>query len=67
MLFWDVLHRFGYTRTPAYPSHLYHEFGHSRYKIHMDILTHPSNLSMTAWFTTAEGDDLDHALERVVD
>jgi hypothetical protein len=31
----------------------------------MDILTHPSDLSMTAWFTTAERDDLDDALERV--
>jgi hypothetical protein len=31
----------------------------------MDIPTHPSDLSMTACFTTAEGDDLDDTLERV--
>jgi hypothetical protein len=30
----------------------------------MDIPTHPSDLSMIAWFTTAEGDDLNDTLER---
>jgi hypothetical protein len=31
----------------------------------VDCPTHPSNLSMTAWFTTTQGDDLNDALERV--
>jgi hypothetical protein len=30
----------------------------------MDILAHPSDLSMTIWFTMATGDDLDDTLER---
>jgi hypothetical protein len=58
----DVLHRFGYTGTPAYSGRLYCEFGRSRYEVHVDIPTHHSDPSMTAWFTTAEGDDLDDAL-----
>jgi cell division protein FtsB len=32
----------------------------------MDIPSHPSDPSMTAWFTTATGDDLDDTLERAV-
>jgi hypothetical protein len=60
----DVLHYFGYTRTPVYYGRLYHEFGHAHYKVHVHILTHPTNPSMTAWVTTAEGDDLDNTLER---
>jgi DNA-binding IclR family transcriptional regulator len=31
----------------------------------VDIPAHPSNPGMTAWFTTATGDDLDDTLERV--
>jgi hypothetical protein len=34
-------------------------------EVHVDILTHPSDPSMMAWFTTVEGDDLDDAQERV--
>jgi hypothetical protein len=30
----------------------------------VDILAHPSNPGMMAWFTTATGDDLDDTLER---
>jgi peptidoglycan hydrolase CwlO-like protein len=30
----------------------------------MDILAHPTDPTMTAWFTTARGDDLDDTLER---
>jgi hypothetical protein len=31
----------------------------------MDIPAHPTDPTMTAWFTTARGDDLDDTLERV--
>jgi hypothetical protein len=30
----------------------------------VDILAHPTDSTMTAWFTTARGDDLDDTLER---
>jgi hypothetical protein len=30
----------------------------------VDIPSHPTNPTMTAWFTTARGDDLDDTLER---
>jgi hypothetical protein len=30
----------------------------------MDVPAHPSDPGMTAWFTTATGDDLDDTLER---
>jgi hypothetical protein len=30
----------------------------------MDIPTHPTDPTMTAWFTMAQGDDLDDTLER---
>jgi hypothetical protein len=30
----------------------------------MDILTHPSDPGMMAWFTAATGDDVDNTLER---
>jgi hypothetical protein len=30
----------------------------------VDIPAHPTNPTMTAWFTTARGDDLDDTLER---
>jgi hypothetical protein len=64
MLLWNVLHCFDYTGTPAYRGHPYREFGCARYEVHVEILTHPFNPSMTAWFTTTEVDDLDDTLER---
>jgi hypothetical protein len=60
----DVLHRFGYTGLPAYRDHTYHQFRLGRCKVHVDILAHPTDLTMTAWFSTARGDDLDDTLER---
>jgi hypothetical protein len=63
-LFQDVLHHFGHTGTPAYCGHPYCEFGRGCCEVHVDVLAHPSNLGMTAWFTTATGDDLDDTLER---
>jgi hypothetical protein len=60
----DVLHRFGYTGLPAYCGRLYRQFGLGRCKVHMDIPAHPTDPTMTAWFTTARGDDLDDTLER---
>jgi hypothetical protein len=65
MLLLDVLHRFGYTGTPTYRGHPYREFRHSHCEDHVDIPTHPFDPSMAAWFTTAEGNDLDDTLERV--
>jgi hypothetical protein len=59
----DVLHRFGYTGIPAYRGRLYRQFGLGSCKVHVDILAHPTDLTMTAWFTTAQGDDLDDTLE----
>jgi hypothetical protein len=63
-LLWDELHRFHFTGTPAYCGHLYHKFRHGRCEVHVDILTQPSDLSLTAWFTTATGDDFDDTRER---
>jgi hypothetical protein len=63
-LLWDVLHRFGYTGLPAYRGRPYHQFGLGRWKVHVDIPAHPTDLTMMAWFTTAQGDDLDDTLER---
>jgi hypothetical protein len=60
----DVLHRFGYTGFPAYRGRPYHQFGLGRCKVHVDILAHPTDPTMTGWFTTARGDDLDDTLER---
>jgi NADPH-dependent ferric siderophore reductase len=60
----DVLHCFGYMRLPAYHGHPYRQFGLGHCKIHVDILAHPTDLTMTAWFTTARGDDLDDTLKR---
>jgi hypothetical protein len=60
----DVLHRFGYTELPAYHAHPYHQFGLGRCKVHVDILAHPTDPTMTAWFTTTRGDDLNDTLER---
>jgi hypothetical protein len=59
-----VLHRFGYTGLPAYRGRAYCLFGLGRCKVHVDIQAHPTDLTMTAWFTTARGDDLDYTLER---
>jgi hypothetical protein len=63
-LLWDVLHRFGYTGLLTYRGHPYHQFGLGRYKVHVDIPAHPTDPTMTAWFTTAQGDDLDDTLDR---
>jgi hypothetical protein len=59
----DVLHRFGYTGIPAYCRRSYRQFGIGRCKVHVDIPAHPTDPTMTAWFTTARGDDLDDTLE----
>jgi hypothetical protein len=66
ILLWDVLHRFGYTGLPVYHGRPYHQFGLGRCKVHVDILAHPTDPTMMAWFTMARGDDLDDTLERVV-
>jgi hypothetical protein len=58
-----VLHCFGYIGTPAYHGRLYHEFKHAHCKVHVDILTNPSDPSR---FTKAMGDDLDDTVERAV-
>jgi hypothetical protein len=63
-LLWDVLHRFGYTGLPTYRSRPYRQFGLGRCKVHVDILTNSTDPTMTAWFTTARGDNLDDTLER---
>jgi hypothetical protein len=60
----DVLHRFGYMGFPAYHGRPYHQFGLGHCKVHVDILAHPTDPAMTAWFTTARGDDLNDTLER---
>jgi hypothetical protein len=60
----DVLHRFGYMGFPAYRGHPYYQFGLGHCKVHVDILAHPTDLTMMAWFTTAQGDDIDDTLER---
>jgi hypothetical protein len=58
------LHRFGYTGIPTYRGRPYHQFGLGRYKVHVNIPAHPTDLTMTAWFTMAHGDDLNDTLER---
>jgi hypothetical protein len=50
----------------AYRGRSYRQFELGHYKVHVDILAHPTDLTMTVWFTTARGDDLDDTLERVV-
>jgi hypothetical protein len=62
----DVLHRFGYTDFPAYRGYPYRQFGLGCCKVHVDTPAHPTDPTMTAWFTTAQGDDLDDTLERAV-
>jgi hypothetical protein len=63
-LLWDVLHRFGYTGLLTYRGRPYRQFGLGHCKVHVDILAHPTNPIMVAWFTTSRGDDLDNTLER---
>jgi hypothetical protein len=58
-----MLHRFGYTGLLAYHGRPYRQFGLGRCKVHVDIPAHPTDPTMTAWFTTARGDDLDDTLE----
>jgi hypothetical protein len=60
----DVFHRFGYTGFSAYHGHLYRQFGLGHCKVHVGIPAHPTDPTMTAWFTTARGDDLDDTLGR---
>jgi hypothetical protein len=60
----DVLHRFGYTEIPAYRAYPYHQFGLVCCKVHVDILAHPTDPTMMAWFTTTRGDDLDDSPKR---
>jgi hypothetical protein len=59
----DVLHRFGYTGLLTYRGRPYHQFGLGRCKVHVDIPAHPTDPTMTAWFTMARDDDLDDTLE----
>jgi hypothetical protein len=61
---WDVLHRFSYTGFPAYRGRPYRQLRLGRCTVHVDIPAHPTDPTMTAWFTTARGDDLDDNLER---
>jgi hypothetical protein len=63
-LFRDVLHRVGYTGFLAYRGRPYRQLGLGRCKVHVDIPAHPTDPTMTAWFTTARGDDPDDTLER---
>jgi hypothetical protein len=60
----DVLHRFSYMGFPTYRGRPYRQFGLGCCKVHVDIPAHPTDPTMTAWFTTARGDDLDDTLER---
>jgi hypothetical protein len=61
----DVLHRFSYMGLPTYHGRPYHQFGLGRCKVHVDIPAHSTDPTMTAWFTIAQGDDIDDTLERV--
>jgi hypothetical protein len=47
----------------VYHGRPYHEFGRGCCEVHVDILAHPSDPGMTAWFTRATSDDLDDTLE----
>jgi hypothetical protein len=62
----DVLYHFGYMGLLAYHGRPYHQFRLGRCKVHVDIPAHPTDPTMTTWFTTARGDDLDDTLERTV-
>jgi hypothetical protein len=61
----DVHHSFSHMGTPTYRGRPYREFRHGCCEVHADISAHPSDLGMTAWFTTTTDDDLDDTLERV--
>jgi hypothetical protein len=58
----NVLHCFGYMRTPRVPWPPVPSVRAWALKVLVDILTHPTDLTMSAWFTTARGDDLDDTL-----
>jgi hypothetical protein len=60
----NVLYHFSFTRTPTYHGRLHREFSHGNHEVHVDIPSHPSDLSLTAWFTTATGDNPGDTLER---
>jgi hypothetical protein len=49
----DMLHCFGYTGLSTYHGHPYRQFRLGCYKVHVDILSHPTDPTMMAWFTTA--------------
>jgi hypothetical protein len=53
-----------YTGIPMYHGCPYRQFRLGRYKVHVDILAHPTDTTMMAWSTTARGNDLDDTLER---
>jgi NADPH-dependent ferric siderophore reductase len=59
----DVLHWFGYTGLLMYRGHPYRQFRLEHCNVHVDIMAHPTNPTMTAWFTMARGDDLNDTLE----
>jgi hypothetical protein len=61
----DVLHRFSYTGFPTYHGRPYRQLGLGRCKVHVGIPAHPTDPTMTAWFTTARGDDLDDTRTRL--
>jgi hypothetical protein len=63
-LLWDMLHHFGYTGLPAYHGRPHRQFGLGHCKVHVDIPAHPIDPTMTGWFTTARGNDLDDTLKR---
>jgi hypothetical protein len=58
------LHCFGYMGIPVYRSHPYRQFRLGHCKVYVDILAHPIDPTMMAWFTTARDDDLNNTLER---
>jgi hypothetical protein len=51
----DVLHCFGYTGLSAYRGRMYCQFGLGHCKVQVNILAHPTDPTMVAWFTTARG------------
>jgi hypothetical protein len=59
-----MLHRFDYMGFPMYRGCPYRQLELGRCKVHVDIPAHPTDPTMTAWFTMARGDDLDDTLER---
>jgi hypothetical protein len=58
----DVLHHFGYTGFLTYCGHPYRQFRLGHRKVHVEIPAHPTELTMTVWFTTVQGDDLNDTL-----